>query len=73
MSVNILDLNQRMQSQETKSASLDRKYAAEVSKLRSEIQNVDQKTNTLTNSVNQLGTKVKQVSGIESADLMRFD
>lgn len=50
-----------------KLTSLNNKYASEVSNVRSSIQNVDQKTNTLTNSVNQLQTKVQQVAGMLSA------
>ncbi|CAB4013110.1 Hypothetical predicted protein, partial [Paramuricea clavata] len=52
----------KLKTQGTKLTSLDNKYASEVSKLRSEIQNVDKKTNTLTNNVNQLGTKVQKVA-----------
>ncbi|XP_028395015.1 uncharacterized protein LOC114519141 [Dendronephthya gigantea] len=58
-----LDLYTKVSSQKIQLTSLDNKYASEISNVRSSIQNVDQKTNTLTNSVNQLQTRVQQVAG----------
>ena len=52
-----------MKDQGTKLSSLDNKYSSKVSKLRSEMQSVDNKTNAATSSVNQLGTKVQQLTG----------